>query len=69
MDIYTFIGVTAIVVFTIAGIIFLTQKYLEFATYAVEQANKRAERAYQEFLRKEKEECEKCLAEFYKGEN
>lgn len=66
MDIYTFIGVTAIVVFTIAGIIFLAQKYLEFAAYAVEQANKRAERAYQEFLRKEKEEYEKCLAEFYK---
>ena len=66
MDIYTFIGVTAIVVFTIAGIIFLAQKYLEFAAYAVEQANKRAERAHQEFLRKEKEEYEKCLAEFYK---
>ena len=66
MDIYTFVGIVAIVVFTIAGIIFLTQKYLEFATYAVEQANKRAERAYQEFLRKEKEEYEKCLAEFYK---
>ena len=66
MDIYTFVGIIAIVVFAIAGIIFLTQKYLEFATYAVEQANKRAERAYQEFLRKEKEEYEKCLAEFYK---
>lgn len=66
MDIYTFIGVSAIVVFTIAGIIFLAQKYLEFAAYAVEQANKRAERTHQVFLRKEKEECEKCLAEFYK---
>ena len=66
MDIYTFIGVTAIVVFTIAGVIFLAQKYLEFAAYAVEQANKHDERAYQEFLRKEKEEYEKCLEEFYK---
>ena len=66
MDIYTFIGVTAIVVFTIAGIIFLAQKYLELAAYAVEQANRRAERAHQVFLRKEKEECEKCLEEFYK---
>ena len=66
MDIYTFIGIVAIVVFTIAGIIFLAAKYLEFAAYAVEQANKRAERAHQVFLRKEKEECEKCLAEFYK---
>ena len=66
MDIYTFIGITAIVVFTIAGVIFLTQKYLEFATYAVEQANRRAERAHQVFLRKEKEECRKCLEEFYK---
>ena len=66
MNIYTFIGVVAIVVFTIAGIILLAQKYLEFAAHAVEQANKRAERAHQEFLRKEKEECEKCLAEFYK---
>lgn len=66
MDIYTFIGIIAIVVFTIAGIVFLAQKYLEFATYAVEQANKRAERAHQVYLRKEKEECEKCLAEFYK---
>lgn len=66
MNIYTFVGIVAIVVFTIASIGFLAQKYLEFATHAVEQANKRAERAYQEFLRKEKEECEKCLAEFYK---
>ena len=66
MNIYTFVGITAIVVFTIAGIILLAQKYLEFAAYAVEQANKRAERAHQEFLRKEKEECKKCLAEFYK---
>lgn len=66
MDIYTFIGIVAVVFFAIAGIIFLTQKYLEFAAHAVEQANRRAERAYQEFLRKEKEECEKCLAEFYK---
>ena len=66
MDIYTFIGVTAVVIFAIAGIIFLAQKYLEFAAYAVEQANKRAERAHQEFLRKEKEECKKCLEEFYK---
>lgn len=65
MNIYTFVGIVAIVVFTSAGIVFLAQKYLEFATYAVEQANRRAERAYQEFLRKEKEECEKCLAEFY----
>lgn len=66
MDIYTFVGILSIVVFAIAGIIFLAAKYLEFAAHAVEQANKRAERAYQEFLRKEKEECEKCLAEFYK---
>ena len=66
MNIYTFVGIVAIVVFTIAGIIFLAQKYLEFAAYAVEQANKRAERAHQVFLRKEKEECRKCLAEFYK---
>ena len=66
MNIYTFIGVTAVVIFAIAGIIFLAQKYLEFAAHAVEQANRRAERAYQEFLRKEKEECEKCLEEFYK---
>ena len=66
MDIYTFVGIIAIVIFTIAGVIFLAQKYLEFAAYAVEQANKRAERAHQVFLRKEKEECEKCLEEFYK---
>ena len=66
MDIYTFIGIIAIVVFTIAGIIFLAQKYLEFAAHAVEQANRRAERAHQVFLRKEKEECRKCLEEFYK---
>ena len=66
MDIYTFVGIIAIVVFAIAGIILLAQKYLEFATYTVEQANKRAERAHQEFLRKEKEECKKCLEEFYK---
>ena len=63
MDIYTFVGIIAIVVFAIAGIILLAQKYLEFATYTVEQANKRA---HQEFLRKEKEECKKCLEEFYK---
>ena len=66
MDIYTFIGVTAVVIFAIAGIIFIATKCLAYAAHAVEQANKRAERAYQEFLRKEKEECEKCLAEFYK---
>ena len=66
MDIYTFVGIVAIVVFAIAGIVFLAQKYLEFAAYAVELANKRAERAHQVFLRKEKEEYEKCLAEFYK---
>ena len=66
MDIYTFTGVTAVVIFAIAGIIFLTIKCLDYAAHAVEQANKRAERAHQEFLRKEKEECEKCLAEFYK---
>ena len=66
MDIYTFVGIVAIVVFTIAGIVFLATKCLAYAARAVEQANKRAERAYQEFLRKEKEECEKCLAEFYK---
>ena len=66
MNIYEFIGIIAIVVFTIAAIVFLAQKYLEFAAHAVEQANKRAERAYQEFLRKEKKECEKCLEEFYK---
>ena len=66
MDIYTFVGIISIVIFTITGIVFLAQKYLEFAAYAVEQANKRAERAHQEFLRKEKEECKKCLAEFYK---
>ena len=66
MDIYTFVGIISIVVFAIAGVIFLAQKYLEFAAYAVEQANRRAERAHQEFLRKEKEEYEKCLAEFYK---
>ena len=66
MDIYTFVGILSIVVFAIAGIIFLTIKCLAYAARAVEQANKRAERAYQEFLRKEKEECEKCLAEFYK---
>ena len=66
MDIFTFIGILSIVVFAIAGIILLAQEYLEFAARAVEQANRRAERAYQEFLRKEKEECEKCLAEFYK---
>ena len=66
MNIYTFIGVTAVVVFTIAGIVFLAAKYLEFAAYAVEQANKRAERAHQVYLRKEKEEYEKCLKEFYK---
>ena len=65
MDIYTFIGVTAVVIFAIAGIILLAIKCLDYAAHAVEQANKRAERAYQEFLRKEKEECEKCLKEFY----
>ena len=63
MDIYTFVGIVAIMIFTIAGIVFLAQKYLEFATYAVEQANRRAHQVY---LRKEKEEYEKCLAEFYK---
>ena len=66
MDIYTFIGVTAVVIFAIAGIILFTIKCLDYAAHAVEQANKRAERAHQEFLKKEKEECEKCLAEFYK---
>ena len=66
MDIYTFVGIISIVVFAIAGIIFIATKCLAYAARAVEQANKRAERAYQEFLRKEKEECEKCLAEFYK---
>ena len=64
MNIYTFIGVLSIVVFTVAGIIFLAIKCLDYAAHAVEQANKRAERAYQEFLRKEKEECKKCLEEF-----
>ena len=63
MDIYTFVGIIATAIFAIAGIVFLAQKYLEFAAYAVEQANKRAHQVY---LRKEKEECEKCLAEFYK---
>ena len=66
MDIYTFIGIVAIVFFAIAGIILFTIKCLDYAARAVEQANKRAERAYQEFLRKEKEECRKCLEEFYK---
>ena len=66
MDIYTFIGILSIVVFAIAGIILLAIKCLDYAAHAIEQANKRAERAHQEFLRKEKEECEKCLAEFYK---
>lgn len=66
MDIYTFIGILSIVVFAIAGIILLTIKCLNYAAYAVEQANRRAERAHQEFLRKEKEECRKCLEEFYK---
>ena len=66
MDIYTFVGIVAIVVFTITGIVFLAQKYLEFAAYAVEQANRRAERAHQVYLRKEKEGYEKCLKEFYK---
>ena len=66
MNIYTFIGILSIVIFTIAGIILFTIKCLDYAAHAVEQANKRAERAYQEFLRKEKEECKKCLAEFYK---
>ena len=66
MNIYTFIGIVAIVVFAIAGIVFLALKYLEFTAHAVEQANRRAERAYQVYLRKEKEEYEKCLAEFYK---
>ena len=66
MNIYAFIGVTAVVIFSIAGIILLTIKCLNYAARAVEQANKRAERAYQEFLRKEKEECRKCLEEFYK---
>ena len=66
MDIYTFIGILSIVVFAIAGIIFIATKCIAYAAHAVEQANKRAERAHQEFLRKEKEECEKCLAEFYK---
>ena len=66
MNIYTFIGVLSIVVFAIAGIILLAIKCLDYAAHAVEQANKRAERAYQVSLRKEKEECEKCLAEFYK---
>ena len=65
MDIYTFVGIISIVVFVIAGIILLAIKCLDYAARAVEQANKRAERAYQEFLRKEKEECEKCLKEFY----
>ena len=65
MNIYTFVGVTAVVIFAIAGIILLAIKCLDYAAHAVEQANKRAERAYQEFLRKEKEECEKCLKEFY----
>ena len=67
MDIYTFVGIISIVVFAIAGIILLAIKCLDYAAHAVEQANRRAERAYQEFLRKEKEECEKCLAEFYKN--
>lgn len=66
MDIYTFVGILSIVVFAIAGITLFAIKCLNYAAHAVEQANKRAERAYQEFLRKEKEECEKCLAEFYK---
>ena len=66
MNIYTFIGILSIVVFAIAGIILLAIKCLDYAARAVEQANKRAERAHQEFLRKEKEECEKCLTEFYK---
>ena len=66
MNIYAFVGIIAVVVFTIAGIIFLAQKYLEFAAYAIKQASRRAERAHQVYLRKEKEECEKCLAEFYK---
>lgn len=66
MDIYTFVGILSIVVFTIAGIVFLATKCLVYAEHQTEQANKRAERAYQEFLRKEKEECEKYLAEFYK---
>ena len=66
MDIYAFIGVTAVVIFAIAGVILLATKCLAYAEHQTEQANKRAERAYQEFLRKEKEECEKCLAEFYK---
>ena len=65
MNIYTFVGIISIVVFASAGIILLAIKCLDYAAYAVEQANKRAERAYQEFLRKEKEECEKCLKEFY----
>ena len=63
MDIYTFVGIISIVVFAIAGIIFIATKCLAYAARAVEQANKRAHQVY---LRKEKEEYEKCLAEFYK---
>ena len=66
MSIYTFVGILSIVVYAIAGVILLAIKCLNYAAHAVEQANKRTERAHQEFLRKEKEECEKCLAEFYK---
>lgn len=66
MDIYTFIGILSIVIFAIAGVILLAIKCLNYAAYAVEQANRRAERAHQVYLRKEKEECKKCLAEFYK---
>ena len=66
MSIYTFVGIISIVVFAISGIVLLAIKCLDYAERQTEQANKRAERAYQEFLRKEKEEYEKCLEEFYK---
>ena len=66
MSIYTFIGLIAIIVYVVTGIILLALKYLQFAEYEVRQADRRAKRTYEAFLEKEKEECEKCLAEFYK---
>ena len=69
MSIYTFVGLIAIIVYTISGIVLLALKYLQFAEYEIRQADRRAKRTYDALLAekstKEKEAYEKCLEEFY----
>lgn len=69
MNIYTFVGLLATIIYAITGIVLLALKYLQYAERKIQQADKRAKRAYEALLAgkrtKEKEAYEKCLEQFY----